>query len=354
MKGLDPGIDFWGIGGRRMEEAGVKILVSAKDMAVVGFTEVLSRASLILRAYLRLKNLLKKSRPDLLILMDYPEFNLRLAGIAKRYRVPVLYYISPQVWAWRKGRIRKIARRVDRMAVILPFEEDFYRKRGLDVVYVGNPLLDAIPNHLEKEEIITEMGLKDTYPILGLLPGSRSEEIGNLLPAMIKAVEILSHRYPGLKCVLPVASTISPGLVESILRESPFEIRIVQGDLHRAVSICHLALVASGTATLETAIMGVPMVILYQVSPVTFWIGKRVVKVPYIGLVNLVAGERVVPELIQNEVTPSRLAREALEILGDSEKKESMIRKLKMVRARLGTGSASERTARIALEMMTG
>jgi lipid-A-disaccharide synthase len=175
----NPGITFCGIGGNLMEETGVEILIPAADMAVVGLTEVFSKLHRIARAHRRLKDLLKNTPPDLLIPIDYPGFNIHLAGVAKRYKVPVLYYISPQVWAWRTGRLRKIAKRVDRMAVILPFEERFYREKGLNVDYVGHPLLDSIPHDLDREEIIEKKGLKDVYPVLGLLPGSRSQETGS-------------------------------------------------------------------------------------------------------------------------------------------------------------------------------
>jgi len=353
MKRLDHQTSFYGIGGKKMEDAGVKILVSSSDIAVVGLTEVLSKLHNITGAYLKLRSILKSSRPDLLILIDYPDFNINLARIAKRSNVPVLYYISPQVWAWRRGRIKKIARRVDRMAVILPFEEEFYLKRGTEVEYVGHPLLDSIPRRLSKAEVIEEMGLKNAYPILGLLPGSRREEVRNLLPFMIKAADMLSSRYQDLKCVLPLASTVSPDLVQSFIRQSSMEIRISQGDIYKTLRACDLAIVASGTATLETAIMEVPMVIVYRVSPISFWIGKMVVKIPYFGLVNLVAGEEVVPELIQDEVTPNRLAHEAISILEGGRRKENMIKKLRLVRERLGSGGASERTARIAMEIMT-
>jgi len=254
MKRLDHQTSFYGIGGKKMEDAGVKILVSSSDIAVVGLTEVLSKLHNITGAYLKLRSILKSSRPDLLILIDYPDFNISLARIAKRSNVPVLYYISPQVWAWRRGRIKKIARRVDRMAVILPFEEEFYLKRGTEVEYVGHPLLDSIPRRLSKAEVIEEMGLKNAYPILGLLPGSRREEVRNLLPFMIKAADMLSSRYQDLKCVLPLASTVSPDLVQSFIRQSSMEIRISQGDIYKTLRACDLAIVASGTATLETAI----------------------------------------------------------------------------------------------------
>ncbi len=353
IKGLAPNVTFYGIGGKQMEEAGVKILIPASDMAVVGLTEVFSKLPKIVKAHRSLKNLLKKSPPDLLIPIDYPGFNIHLAGVAKRYKVPVLYYISPQVWAWRTGRVKKIAKRVDRMAVILPFEERFYRERGVEVDYVGHPLLDSIPQHLDKEELSRKMGVENAYPILGLLPGSRNEEVRNHLPVMVKAAEILSSRYPRLTGLLPVAPTIQPELAQSFLNQSPAEISISQHSIYETLMACDLALVASGTATVETAILGIPMILVYRASAITFWIGKRVIRVPFLGLVNLVAGEQVIPELIQDHVTPDRLAREAIEILEGGQKRENMIEKLGMVKQRLGKGGASEKTARIALEMLS-
>jgi lipid-A-disaccharide synthase len=238
------------------------------------------------------------------------------------------------------------------MAVILPFEERFYRERGVDVDYVGHPLLDSIPQHLDKDEMTRKMGLENAHPVLGLLPGSRNEEIGNHLPVMIKAVEILSSQYPRLRGLLPVAPTIPTELVESFLKESSAEISISQSSIYHTLTACDLALVASGTATVETAILGVPMILVYRASAITFWVGKRVIKVPFLGLVNLVAGEQVIPELIQDHVTPDRLAHEASEILEGGQKRENMIEKLRMVKERLGRGGASERTARIAIEML--
>ena len=352
MKRLDPGISFWGIGGSKMKDAGVKILKSSSDMAVVGLTEVFTRLYTIIRTHLKLKYILKTIHPELLILLDYPGFNIHLARSAKRYNVPVLYYISPQVWAWRRGRVRKIAKRVNRMAVILPFEKDFYQDTDLLVEYVGHPLLDGIPHGLDRDKILSDMGLKDAKPIVGLLPGSRDEEVGNLLPPMVEAVEILSAQYPNLKCVLPLASTISRDFVQSIIKESSVEIAISQESIYKTLMVCDLVFVASGTATLEAAIMEVPMIIVYRVSLITSWIAKMLVKVPYIGLVNLVAGEEVVPELIQDEVTPQRLVDEAIPIFENDHKKLEMIRKLRMVKERLGEGGASEKTARIALELI--
>jgi lipid-A-disaccharide synthase len=352
MKTLDPYMAFWGIGGRMMEKAGVKIRVPSSEMAVVGLTEVFSRWRTILKAYFQLKSILKHMGPNLLILIDYPEFNIPLARQAKRFNVPVLYYISPQVWAWRAGRTKKLACRVDRMAVILPFEEGFFRRKGLTVDYVGHPLLDAIPAGLNKREAMMRFDLEGRTPIIGLLPGSRKEEVIRLLPPMVKAAELLKTRYPSLTCVLPCASTIPPELIESILSQSTLSIKVIEGDIYRVLSACDFALVKSGTATLETAIMGVPMVIVYHISPISYWAARMAVKVPFVGLVNLVAGEKVVPELIQNDMTPENLVRETVGILESRDRRENMVKKLREVRERLRQG-ASEKTAQIALEMMT-
>jgi len=352
LKRLDPGLTFSGIGGPRMEEAGVRILFSSSEMAVVGLTEVVSRLATVTRAYLGLKTILRKGQPVLLILMDYPDFNLRLARAAKRYQVPVLYYISPQVWAWRKGRVETIRRCVDRMAVILPFEKDFYRERGLPVDHVGHPLLEEIPAGLDGKRARTELGLDQASPVLALLPGSRKEEVTNLLPVMVEAAERIRSKHAHLKCLLPRASTIPAELLDGILKKSSLDVQVIHGDVHRVLKACDLALVASGTATLEAAILETPMVIVYRVSFFSYWIGKMMISVPFIGLVNLVAGEEVVPELIQGDVTPERLAQEAMGILEHDDKRRDMVKKLRALRETLGLGSASERTARIALEMI--
>ncbi|MBN2033148.1 MAG: lipid-A-disaccharide synthase [Deltaproteobacteria bacterium] len=353
MKRLDSGILFCGIGGHSMKAQGVRILVPCSEMAVVGLTEVLPRLHTIAGAYGKLKTILKRDRPDLLILIDYPDFNIMLAKVAKRYGVPVLYYISPQVWAWRTRRLEKLRRRIDRLAVIFPFEESFFRRMGLGVDYVGHPLLDVMPPRIDKSTALRELGIEGASPVIGLIPGSRKEEVVNLLPAMVEAAVKLRDTFPDLKCLLPRASSISEGVIASILRNKRAEILVTEGDIYRVLSACDFAFVASGTATLETAVMQVPMVILYRVSPLSYWIGKRVIKVPSIGLPNLVAQKKIVIELIQNEVTSERLTREALSLLGDQEKRDRMIKELKEVREKLGTLSASQRTAQIAFEMIT-
>ncbi len=352
MKRLNSGIHFTGIGGEKMEQAGVRILIPSSEMAVVGLTEIFSKLRTIFNASKDIKSILKKDRPDLLILIDYPDFNIHIAGTAKRIGIPVLYYISPQVWAWRSGRIRKIARRIDRMAVILPFEKDYYRNRPIKVDYVGHPLLDECPSDFNRKKVLSRVGMDHAHPIVGLLPGSRKEEILNLLPAMVDAAEILSKQYPALQCILPLAPGLDQTFVQPFIDDSKTAIRLFRGNIYDALSVCDIALVTSGTATLETAIMGVPMIIVYKVSPISYWIGRMVIKVSHAGLVNLVGGEEVVPELLQNEVTPDKLADEAMILLGNAEIKENMIKKLNFIKEKLGKGGASEKTAKIALKMM--
>ncbi|MFH1487511.1 MAG: lipid-A-disaccharide synthase [Pseudomonadota bacterium] len=354
LRKMAPEIGFRGIGGEQMRAAGVDILIPSADMAVVGLTEVFAKLPTIAKAFFRLKAVLKHQRPDLLILIDYPDFNIHLARSAKRLGIPVLYYISPQVWAWRKGRVKKLAARVDQMAVILPFEESFYRKHGLTVDYVGHPILDAVPAPCSRSEAIGKLGLEGANPVLGLLPGSRRDEVNNLLPLMVKAAGLLASRCPDLKCVLPVASTISPDLVQSMTAKACPEIKLTHQGVYQALAACDLAFVASGTATLETAMMEVPMIVTYRVSPISYRIGKMVIRVPHIALVNLVAGEEIVPEIIQDEVTPERLAEEAMALLAPGRKREKMIKQMRAVKERLGKGGASEKTARIALQMIRG
>jgi len=349
---LDPDITFYGIGGPKMRLAGVRVLHDASLLSVVGFAEILPRIRYISRVLKELKQLLKRSPPDLLVLIDYPGFNLNLAKRAHTLDIPVLYYIPPQLWAWRERRVKKIAQRVDRVAVILPFEEAFYREHGLEVDYVGHPLLDLSPGR-SKEDIRHGLGISpECDPILALLPGSRAEEINRLMPAMVDAAEIISRSYPRLCCVLPLASTVSEDLVTSYLKDATIDIRVAGFDSKELLSIADLAFIASGTATLEAAITETPMVITYKVSPFSYVLGRYLIKVSFIGLVNLVAGRAIAPELIQGNATGGRLAEEGLTILEDERARGEMIRDLQLVKERLGHGGASRGAASIAKDMM--
>jgi len=348
-----PGIQFFGIGGPRMEEADVRILYPVSELAVVGITEVIPKIRFIRQALNELKDALKDNPPDLVMLIDYPGFNLNLAGKAHDLGIPVLYYIPPQVWAWREKRVKKITERVDRVAVILPFEKEFYSRYGIQVDYVGHPLLDDLKNGRSREQARENLGISgDQFPVVGLLPGSRNEEIARHLPSIMGAAKIISRTYPDLRCILPLASTVDEETVKPYLKGVQVDIIVRRADTREVLGACDLALIASGTATLEAAITGTPMVILYRVSFLTYVLGKVLAKVSHIGLVNLVAGRQIVPELIQGDATDTRLAEEGLWLLEDEERREGMKEDLRLVREQLGKGGASERVAALAGEMM--
>jgi lipid-A-disaccharide synthase len=323
-------------------------------MAVVGLTEVFSKLRHILGVFFRLRKMLREEKPRLLILIDYPDFNLPLASAAKRAGVKVFYYISPQVWAWRKKRIHRIRRVVDRMAVILPFEKAVYAEMGVDVDFVGHPLLDSVKRTRTREEAIAAFGLRDTWPTVALLPGSREKEVTSLLPEMLGAAALLARDFEGAQFILPLADTVDLGMVEALIGKHPVPVTVLPGQMYDAVGISDAAMVASGTATLETALLETPMVIAYRASPLTAAIGKRVVRIDHIGLANIIAGKTVVPELFQNDATAEKLAEAVKAILSDRARYDAIRRDLAGVREKLGEPGASRRAAQIALEIMRG
>lgn len=349
---MEPGVGVQAMGGELLRRAGAQIVVNSSRLAVVGITEVLGRFGDLARAYRDLKALIRGGEIGLLMLIDFPDFNLRLARVAREAGVPVFYYVSPQVWAWRSGRTKVIARRVDRMAVIFPFEVPLYREAGLEAEFVGHPLMDT----LEPEEIALpippEKGGWKGDPLVALLPGSRHREVFSLLPEMIRAAEIIAREKTGARFLLALAPTIDEEEVKKVLPPSEARIEVVKGETGLVLRAADLALVASGTATLETAIRGKPMVIAYRVSPLSYWVGRAMIRVKWIGLVNLVAGRSLVPELIQKEATGKKMAAEALRILEDEPYRKAMIQGLAEVSRKLGSPGASERVARMALEML--
>jgi len=352
MHGKNRNLFFCGIGGKALKEAGVRIIVDASQLAVVGLTEVFAKIPSLFRGMAVSKKLLSSLKPDLLIIIDFPDFNLNVAAAAKKTGIPVLYYISPQLWAWRSGRVNKIKKLVDHVAVILPFEEDFYNKHQVRVSFVGHPLLDT---HLALEEslITTNTG---NIPVIGLLPGSRDREIARLLPVMLQSARILLKRDKNIKFIISAALSVKRKFVETIVEEHKgrHDFELVSEPVESVLKRCRLVVVASGTATLEAAIYGVPMIIIYKMSPITYWLGRMLVRsrVKYFGLVNLIAGRRISPELLQGEVTPKKIADMSFEMLNDElglEKTTSELLKIKDV---LGGPGASMRVADIALSMM--
>lgn len=348
---LCPDVQVYGVGNGLMRQAGVEMIIDSSRLAVVGITEVFSRIGSLLKAYRQLKKFIRTNHLALLVLIDFPDFNLLLAREAKRAGVPVLYYISPQVWAWRSGRVHKIASRVNKMAVILPFEVSIYKNAGLDAEFVGHPLLDVLD--VSKEETSpVERGEWRGNPLIAILPGSRTKEVKSLLPSMARAAGIIMKKKPGARFILPIAPTLSLPEVKEIWQYPSIPIEFVEGQTYQAIKAADLAIVASGTATLETAILNTPMVIVYHVSPVSYWVGRALVKVNWVGLVNIVAGRGVVPELLQKEANGERIAAEALKILDDESYRKEMIQGLAEVRGKLGTAGAAERVAKMALEMI--
>lgn len=352
MRDRDPRLQFYGVGGDRMEAAGVQLIARSSQMAVMGAVEVLPRLGFILKVRRGLKKSLKQSRPALLILIDYPGFNLPLARFAHENGIRVFYYISPKVWAWRKKRIYALEQYVDRMALILPFEEAVYQEVHLDARFVGNPLLDTVRRTLDRGGALRKFGLQEGVTTVALLPGSRKGEVTRLLPPMLHMAAILKKRIPAVQFVLPLAHTLPDGLVEGLVKSQGVEVAITRENGYDAVGLADVAVVASGTATLETALLGVPMVIVYRLSFLSYWIGRAVVQVDHIGLVNLIAGRGIVPELIQGEATPERMADEAHRILTDRSRAEEIQKGLAEVRDLLGETGASQRAARLACEMI--
>jgi len=354
MQRLDSSLEFYGVGGRKMKAAGVRQIADVADMAVVGLTEVFSKLAMILRVMRELKKSLLVERPALVILIDYPDFNMPLAKAATKRGFKVFYYISPQVWAWRRGRIGQIKKYVTKMAVILPFEAEMYHQAGVDAVFVGHPLLDVVKTCYTKPEALNKFNLKDGTTTVGILPGSRLNEVTKLLPEMIKTALILKEKLPAVQFVLPLADTLDQDYIAEVLQSyhNELDIKIIHNEIYDVLAVCDAAMVASGTATLETALIGTPMIIAYKMSPFSFLMGRLFVNVSHIGLANIIAGKTVVPELIQRDANPEQMAKELLAILTDEEKKMRIRKDLSGIREKLGTPGAAQRAAQSALEII--
>jgi lipid-A-disaccharide synthase len=350
LGGIAPEVRVSGVGGEHLRAAGMEILVDAAELSIMGVTEVLSRIGAILASFRTIRRVIEgaegEPQPDLLILIDFPEFNLRLAKIAKRLGVPVLYYVGPQVWAWRRYRVLQLARRVDRLAVVFPFEEEIYR--GLTrVTFVGHPALETVRATRARAETRARYGIDGPRPLVTLLPGSRAAEVRELLPVMLRAVDVLRGEI-----VVDVAVALAHERLRSLVAPLVGGVPTVTGDTYNLIAAADLVLCASGSATLETALLERPMVVMYRLAPVTYALARLLVRVPFIAMPNLILGRRVVPELIQGEVTAARIAAEAREILGDPGRAAAMRADLALVRERLGEPGAARRAAAIAAEMV--
>jgi lipid-A-disaccharide synthase len=336
-----------GVGGDRLRAEGMEILVPAEELSIMGLTEVLGQGGTILRSYRKIRRaILGKdgARPDLVILIDFPDFNLRLAGVAKRHGIPVFYYVSPQVWAWRRYRIGTLARRVDRLAVVFPFEEELYRDLT-EVEFVGHPALETVRAETDRASVRAELGVADDERLVALLPGSRRAEIAGLLPVLQGALA----QQKNVRGVIALASEELRGATEALADP---DLSIIAGRTWDLVAAADLVLLSSGTATLETALLGTPMVVAYRLSPVSFAIARRLVQVDHIAMPNLILERRAVPELVQDEVTVERMATEARGILEDPQRAGQMREDLALVREKLGRPGAAARAAAIAVEML--
>ena len=355
-----PRASFFGLGGAEMEKEGVELIVHQREVAVAGLLEVASGLPRILRAWRKLHRTVREREPDLVILVDTPDFNLPLARRVRKHGVPILYFIGPQVWAWRQGRVHKIARRVDRLAVIFPFEVDFYRPTGLCVEFVGHPLVERMHEAMGRHDRASDrrsLGLDPDSPVVALLPGSRRNEIENMLPLFLETASVLHARDPRVAFVLPVAPTLPRDWLEAKVRAaglpSLLRLEVVEGKTYETICACDVALAMPGTVNLEVALLGRPQVAAVRLHPITYRIALRLVQLRWVTLPNLIAQAPVIPEFWQNDASAQGLA-EALRDLLAGPERDAQLAGAARVRELLGSGGAAERTAEIACEMIRG
>lgn len=353
---LNPSLKFCGIGGPELKKVGVELLYDASKIAVVGLFEVVSHLSDIITAQKRLRERLVKNRPSLLILIDFPDFNFLLAKKAKKLGIPVFYYISPQVWAWRSGRVHTIGRLVEKIGVILPFEEQFYRDRGVDAHYVGHPLLDSVQADLTRSAFCKKYSIDPDKTLIGIIPGSRLKEIRKLLPDFISAAKLFQAQCKEKPVFLvPRASTIDEqDLIAAGIggSQAQLDIRIISDDRYNVMAACDAAVAASGTVTLELLLLDTPMVVTYRLAPMTYHIGKFFVKGTYFSLVNLIGDQNIVPELLQKNVTGERISEELFRLVFNETARAEMAAGFEQVRKKLGQPGASRQAAELALSVI--
>jgi lipid-A-disaccharide synthase len=349
LRALDPDIELYGIGGENMRREGMELVFHIRDLSFMGLAEVLKNLPTVRRVEESMRSRLESRRPDVVVLIDYPGFNLRFAKVVKRLRIPVLYYISPQVWAWHKSRVKTMRRLVDRMKVVFPFEVEIYRREGIDVEFVGHPVVEQIGTRVDRSAFCATHGLDPARKILGLLPGSRLQEIDRILPVMAEAARRLETET-GAQTAIGVAPNLGTAPIRRRL-PGDWSPVLVEDATYDLMAHADVVVVTSGTATLETGWFATPMVVVYKTSPLTFLAGRMLVDVPYIALANIVAGRKVVQELIQNELTVGRLVAEAGALLTDPARAARVRADLSVIRERLGGPGASARVARDVLRL---
>jgi lipid-A-disaccharide synthase len=342
--------EFFGAGGDEMRQAGVETLVDAREVAIMGALEVARALPKFMRVFRRLSDAANERRPRLIVLIDWPEFNLRLARRLRRDGHRVVYYISPQIWAWRSYRIHAVKRYVEKMLVILPFEKDYYERSGVEVDYVGHPLLDSVNVTMTREEFCERHGLDPSNAVIALLPGSRHSEMKHILPPMVDAAKLLNRSRPHFQFILPLARTFEPNAIASQIGSAG--LRVIENDTYNAVAASDLAAVASGTATLETAIIGSPLIVVYRASQLNWRIFRPLINTPFVGMPNLIAGREIAPELLQDDLNGERLATLIVEFLSDPARLRRSRDDLAEVKKKLGEANASERAANRILDIL--
>ena len=343
LKRKSPGCEIFGIGGDKMRAAGMDLIYHIRELSVMGFLEVIQHLPLLRSVERTLEAIVKARRPSVLVLIDYPGFNLRFARVARKLGMKIVYYISPQVWAWNPGRVKKMKGLIDKMLVVFPFEVDLYRAEGIDVEFTGHPLLDVFTEPQGRAEFCKRYGFDPGKKIVGLAPGSRRQEIERMFPVMLGAARIL-HRERGVQLAVAVSSVLELDFLKSFLRDD-LPVELIRDATYDVMKNSDMVLVTSGTATLETAYYGTPMIVVYKTSIMTYLIVRLLIRIRNIGLVNIVAGEQVVPELLQGRANAQLLAREAAALLADPNLLNEISHRLGAVREKLGTPGASGRAA---------
>lgn len=348
LKKLNPSIEIFGIGGEKMQSEGMQLVYHVRELSFMGFLEVIKHLPLIRSVEKTLEQLLKHKKPDAVLLIDYPGFNLRFARKVKKYGIKVFYYISPQIWAWKKNRIKKIKTFVNKMFVVFPFEKNIYEKANVPVEFVGHPLLEEIQIEFSKEQFCKRYDIAPTKKILAVLPGSRKQEIEKLFSVMVRAANEIK-KYEEIEIAVGVSPTISLEFYEKHLPPN-IEVKFVEHATHEFMKYAHCAIVTSGTATLETALLETPMVIVYKTSLFTYLLAKNFLQIKNIGLANIVAEKTIVPELIQSQVTVENIANAFNNVIFSEEKYKKIKQELSVVKEKLGTRGASERVAKAIME----
>jgi lipid-A-disaccharide synthase len=347
-----PDIQLSGIGGDKMRAAGVELIADFSELAVMGLVEVLKRYGDIKKIFNKVVAHLQQQQPDLLVLVDYPGFNLKLAKQAKKLGIPVVYYISPKVWAWRKGRVKTIKRYVDHMAVLFPFEVPIYQQVGVPVTCVGHPLVDAVKTELTTEQAKQHIGLDAENKVLGLFPGSRNSEVHALLPTMLQAAERIQQRHPNLTIVLPLAPGLSRETLQPLLEQSSVTVNLIEGEFYTLTKACDAIVAASGTVTLEIALLGVPHFLIYRVAPLSYSILKRLVNIPYVGLCNIITEQNIVKEILQDEVTAERLDQELSSLLSSENAQQTATQIQQQVLTALGPAGGAANAAQLIIKLL--